>query len=217
MRDSINDSVYVIIQNRTQLNAKQMDITLYEKASNRLVATANEMVINSEDTNKAATDQLSEIKKAQKLIEIEKQKVLGPLNEAVKAERDRWRPIENFASEAESIIKTKMLGWYNVVRKKAEEERQRIENDARIKKAATIEKKMEEVKVEQQKAAPVVVKTESGGGSQIKKIQVFKIHDEKLIPREFLTPDVQKIKQAIKDGRAVPGAGYVTEETIAAY
>jgi len=160
---------------------------------------------------------LSEIKKAQKLIENEKGKVLGPLNEAVSAERARWKPIETSAAQAESIIKGKMLAWHSAVQAKANAERLRIENDARIKKQETVDKKIAEVQVKQQEAAPVRVTTQTGGGAQVKKIQVFKIHDEKLIPREYMTPDIQKIKLAIKEGKQVAGAGYVTEEVIAAF
>jgi hypothetical protein len=148
-----------------------------------------------------ASKLLSEIKLSQKKVKNEKDKVLIPLNAAIKAERARWSPIEKALEEAEYSLKGKMTDFIDA----QEEKKKKIEADQRITKTETLVRKTEEFQ------APVAAEV------SIRKIKVLNIHDKSLIPVEYLDPNTVKITAALKSGQEVPGCRLVEQTSLAAY
>lgn len=77
------------------------DMSRYEKIS-------LELKIVSQETMQEAVVVLSEINKIADKASNEKSKIVAPLNEALKVERQRWAPVEDACKSAVSIIKAKM-------------------------------------------------------------------------------------------------------------
>lgn len=188
------------------------EVELAKQQATKALTAANEMVIASEEDMVKATDVLSKIKSVAKLVKSRKEAITKPLNEALASARDLFRPIEDDATAAERVIKGKMLDWQN-----AEEKRKRIEEDRianRVEKGTmkpqTALKKLGEI-------APVATTTKGKVG-EVKTMLVkkYRITDEAKIPREYLVPDMAKIKEALKAGTVVPGAEAYEEKVIAA-
>lgn len=183
---------------------KEYGIKVIEKQIHPLVKTAEKLEIVDARGMEEATEQLSKLNKIGDKITEEKERVTKPLNEALKAERARWKPIETVYEQAISIIRGKMSAYQTAEIKRQREEEARIaarvgEGKGKL-KVETAVRKLEEVEkpVEQVNAASGMVK--------FREDKVLKITDEKKIPREYLVVDERKLLADLKAGKVVPGA-----------
>lgn len=175
-----------------------------EKQIHPLVKSAEKLEIVDAKGMKEATEQLSQLNKLGDKIQAEKEKVTKPLNEALKAERARWKPVETVYEEAIEIIRGKMSEYQTNEIKKQREEEARIaarvgEGKGKL-KVETAVKKIDEMERVDEK-----VNSESGM-VKFREDKVLKIMDETLIPREYLMLDEKKILATLKAGGKVLGA-----------
>lgn len=49
----------------------------------------------------------------------------------------------------------------------------------------------------------------------VREIKVVKVIDETLVPRAYMTPDLKKIEEALKNGVIIPGVNYETQKIFA--
>jgi len=153
---------------------------------------------------KEAVELLSRLNQFNDKIVAEKEKVTKPLNEALKAERARWKPVETVNEEAIEIVRGKMSAFQTAETKRQREEEARIaarvgEGKGKLKFETAI-KKIDEVE-----KPDVQVNTESGM-VKFREDKVLKIMDETFIPDEYWVLDEKKILSALKGGVNVPGA-----------
>lgn len=148
-----------------------------------------------------ASKLLSEVKDAQRKVEAEKARVVAPLNEALKAERSRWKPIESALEVAESRIKGQMIEFIN----EQERKKKKIEADQRITKSSTLSKKVEEVAVNKVEEV------------QVRKIKVLEIFEESLVPIKYREINEQMVRAALNSGQEVPGCRMVEQTSLAAF
>ena len=162
--------------------------------------------ITSKETMEEATVLLSRINRKWDEMKEEKERVTKPLNEALKAERARWKPMEDKAKEAVQEIKDKMTSYQLEVEAAAKIAEEKISNRVKAGKGnlslETAVKKMEEVEQADNK-----VKTEEGS-VQFVKIPDFEVMDVTLLPMEYILPNEVAIRKAMREGKKLTGVRY---------
>jgi hypothetical protein len=86
-------------------NEEQKEVALVVKAANALNVKTLEQVMD-------AADLLLDIKTVGEKITARKEEITKRLNEALKSARSLFRPFEEQFSEAEAIVKSKVLDWH---------------------------------------------------------------------------------------------------------
>lgn len=179
------------------------EIKVIEKKVSVLVEQAQELVIVDNETLSQGVVLLSEMNKIVDRVTEEKEKVTKPLNEALKAERARWKPVENMYEEATVSLRAKMSTYQTELVRKQKEEEQKIaarigEGKGKI-KLDTAVRKMGEIEVAEKEVA-----TDSGL-VQFREVATLKITNEALIPREYLIINEKKLLEALKSGKTIEG------------
>jgi len=166
------------------------------------IKTANDLT--------AATDILGKIKIVGKQIAEKKESITKPLNEALRNARAFFAPIEAQWNEAERIVKGKMIEYQNAELAKA------------AKKTEVIEKKVEAGKMSFEKAAnkieaisPTKSVEAKTGAIQFRTIKEVVIEDESKLPREYLMPNMAKIRTVALAGMSIPGVKVVDKQIVA--
>jgi len=151
-----------------------------------------------------ATELLSNLNKTLDEIIKEKKKILDPLNEARKAEQDRWKPIEERLGGLIGSIRAKM-GVYqtktlNAIQRAEEAIASRVGEGSgkylvttALKKLGELDKPLEEVKT-------------ASGSLKFRATPVLKIVDREAIPHAYWTVDEDLVFADLKAGKGVKGA-----------
>lgn len=175
---------------------KDKEVVEVEKQVSPLQSAVAELTIKSTQDFEISVELGAQIKKAQKFVTGKKEAITKPINESLKHIRDMFRPFENALDSAESLLKSKMLDF------KREEEKKRLALEARVDRGTM---KTETATAKVQEMTEKTVRTETGA----KATETFRIEyvvvDAMQIPREFLVPDMQAIKQSFKEGKPVAG------------
>ena len=176
------------------------EITVLKKEVAPFVKQAKAVEIVDQKSMEAAVTTLTQINRFMDKVTEEKEKVTKPLNQALKAERARWKPIETVAEEAVGIIKGKMSAYQTAEMKRIREEEAKIAASAH---KDGIEKSVAKMEGLDRPDAQV-----SGGVGKVKfkETQTLKITNEKKVPDEFWVIDDKKLLEVLKSGVQVPGA-----------
>ena len=179
-------------------------IVAFEQEVSPIIQKAQKLSIESQEDVAGAVEVLSRLNKSLDAIEAEKDKVLGPLKEAAKAEKARWKPLEDMFGDAVSRIRGLLSAFQTAQVKAAKEEEEKIL--ARTKEgkgnftAETAIKKLGEIE------APVEKVAVASGGLSFRESKVLKITYARVIPDEYWIIDEKKLLDALKAGVVVPGA-----------
>lgn len=187
------------------------EVAVVKTQATKALTAATELAIKSPEDMTSATDMLSKMKAVAKTIKERKEAITKPLSEALASARDLFKPIEQNLAEAERVVKGKMLDYQNEADKKAEEDRLKL---AQRVERGTMKPETAVAKMEQIQDAPTSVQGKVGAMA-FRTIKKYRVTDESLLPREFLTPDMGKITEALKAGRTVPGAESYDEKIVA--
>lgn len=191
----------------------EKELSVVRTQTTKAFAAAEQLTIKTDEDMEAATDLLSKIKKVGKLIKERKEAITRPLMESLNSTRDLFKPLEQSHASAESIIKTKMLGYQHEVEEKNRIEQQRIAarvEKGTMKQETAIEKIGNQQEVKKQAEGKV-------GKITTRKVTKYRVTDESKLPREFLIPNMSKINEALKAGQEVPGAESYQEDVISAW
>jgi len=158
--------------------------------------------IKSDPDMKVAVELLSKLNQFNDKITEEREKVTKPLNEALKAERARWKPTELQNEEAISSIRSEMTRYQTALINQKKLGEQKIVD--RVNKGTltitTAVKKIEAIiPVEKEHATDV-------GLVQFRETQILKVTNIDLIPREFFDLNESNLLKNLKMGRTIPGA-----------
>lgn len=171
---------------------------------NQALVAVREITIKTAEDFEAGVELGNKIKLVSKAVTQRKEAITKPLNEALKSARDLFRPMETDLGTAETELKKKMLDFKEAERKALAETQAKAE--ARVEKGTmkqeTALKKVQEAK---ENVTDKTVRTETGAKATEKFVTEYVIVDETAIPREYLVPDMAKIKEAMKSGVAVAG------------
>ena len=179
------------------------EIAVIEKQVSPIVARAEELKVKDQKSMEQATKMLSELNIQKDKITAEKEKVTKPLNEALKAERARWKPIETILDTAIGFLRNSISDWQTAETKRVREEEAKIaartgEGKGKI-KVETAVAKINEIERPNEKVVS------DAGMVQFREDKILKIMDETMIPREYLIPDEAKILADLKAGKKVKG------------
>jgi hypothetical protein len=172
---------------------------------------ANELEILSEPDMAVAADILSMVNKLEKAITERKEQITRPLMTALASARDLFKPFESGHAEAKKTIKAKMLDYTIAEEERINKEKARVE--ARVEKGTmrvdTAIKKMENIG-----EAPKSVHGEVGK-TFLKTVTKVRVTNIDLLPREFMAPDMDRIKEAVlKQKLSIPGTETYEEKSI---
>lgn len=191
----------------------------YEPLINEMVEQAASLEVVDDQTNITAVEMTAQARKLYKAIEDIRKAAVAPSNEFVKAVNavaktytGRFETIGNGLKKKISQYQAKV----ELERRKAEAEARKAAEEAQKKLDAEAKKAgVEPVKVE----APVVpdppkaTYTAEGSAHQ-RKQWTFEVENAADVPREYLTVDEKKIREAVKAGvREIPGVRIWEEST----
>lgn len=180
------------------------DITVFEKEIDPIASEAEVLTIVTQEDMAGAVTLLSNLNRSLDKITEEKEKVTKPLNEALKAERGRWKPFETKLESAISTIRSKMSVYQTESARLAKIEEEKIA--ARIAPGKgnlsmeTATKKIDEIE-----RADKSVATDAGL-VKFRTDKKLKITDALAIPREYLVVDEKAVFEALRKGATIPGA-----------
>lgn len=173
-------------------------------------AVVAEMTITDNTTLTHGAELRTNIKRIEKAITAEKEKMTRPLLDALEVERARWRPAEAKIKEALAIIDKKILAYNSAV--EAERKRKEAQIAARVERG-TMKAETAVAKLDQLVEAPTNIATENGSISY-RVDKVVAITNKALIPQQFLIVDEVAVKRALLAGATVPGAELQERKTI---
>ncbi len=194
----------------TQISAETQDV-------DQILASAK-IVIKTEDDRLKASEIIVSLKKKYDTLEENRTSLVKPLNDHVKFINAQFKP---FTEKLDSGISALKRGVANYL---LEEERKAKEKEE--KELAKLKAKNE--KREAEGKAPIIKTIESaerpasvahtqGGKTGGRKVWKFEVIDSSLVPAEFLSPDVDKIKQAVANGsREIAGVKIYEDIIISA-
>jgi colicin import membrane protein len=116
-------------------------------SAQRALDSANSMVIDSHEMYQIAGEDLANIKRRQKELEEQRTGIVKPLNEAVKRINDMFRAPMEFLTQAEGILKRRMLTYTE------EQERKRRAEEAKLRAEAERRAAEERTRLEAQRRA----------------------------------------------------------------
>ncbi len=179
------------------------DITTIKQSLSPIAEQATSLEIIDDSSLKEAVTLLSQLNQYNDNITQEKERVTKPLNEALKAERSRWKPLETLYTDAIASIRSKMTIYQtnlaNTLKYKEESIANRIGTGKGSYTLETATKKLESLPTLSKEHA-----TEQGL-VQFREKKQLKITDVDLIPRPLLMPNEAVIMEFLKRGDDVPG------------
>ena len=173
--------------------------------------SANALVVEDKKSMSLATDLLHNVSQAEKYVIERKEEVTKPLMGALAKVRDLFRPMESNLADAKKIIKSKMLEFSILESDRIEKEQQRIAKrvEKGLMRADTAAGKLETLG---ESSAPVEGES---GKSSIRDVKKIRIVDETAIPREYMTPNMPLITEAIiRKGLTISGVEMYVEKII---
>lgn len=195
-----------------------INLTPVKRQVTTAVNRANDISIETADDLAAATDVLSAVKAAGKVVKARKEEITKPLNEALKSARAMFKPLEDDLSTGERIIKDKMLDYENEIERKRQEEAAKLEQ--RVEKGTmrvdTAMRKMDDLETvgSQVKGAK--------GSVQFRTVRTVKIVDPTKIPLQYLMDEkvlaalTTAVRNDVLNGVKVDGVEIVEEKQVAA-
>jgi hypothetical protein len=160
------------------------------------------LTVVDKDSMAKASELRSTVKKYLKDLTEEKEKVTKPLNEAIKAERLRFKPLEEKAEAIIEHLDKQMSAYQTAEAKRAAEEEAKI--------AARIGEGKGKLKMETAVAKLAAIDTldKTVGGTRFVTDHEVVITNLKAIPDQYLKIEVRTmiLKAALKAGIVVPGA-----------
>ena len=177
-----------------------------------VLAEAASIVVNDTQTLTFATSLLSELNKHLDRVTAEKEKVTRPLNEALKAERTRWKPLEDSLNASISDLRLKMSQYASHTLKQQEatilslservgEGKGKLSLETAVKKISQVETLPENIET-------------SSGSITFRPIERLKITSRADIPDPYWTLDETALLRALKAGTKVAGAEIIIEQVI---
>lgn len=172
-----------------------------EKESAPAIRKLSNLTITSQDDFVLAGKMLKELKTKAKQAKEREQSLTDPLKAVMNDIQALFKPFRTAIANLELDTKEKMLEFV----KTSKDESEKLEQafvDGKIKKVSTLLAKQNALEV-------------NSDFSQTRKLWIPVCVDEKKTPREYLTPDMPKIREALRAGKNVAGWKWEQTETIA--
>jgi hypothetical protein len=193
---------------------KTKTVALFKGQVSKATAAANELQVRSDLELVAATTLLGRIKSVYKMV---KEMMDAPIKTAynaykeIKAQQEQtFGAFVSGCEDAELIVKTKMLDYHKTQLAASKDMRAQVEKKVTAGKMS-FEKAADKIEA----ATPQKSIAGTGAAAQFRTIRTVVIEDESKLPREYLLPDMGKIRKVALAGVAIPGVRVVEEQSVA--
>lgn len=192
------------------------DTTLVlKKQSAPIIERAQTLTVTCAEDMPGAAEVLSQLNQYMDRLTEEKEKVTKPLNEALKAERARWKPLEDMYNGAIATVRSAVSTYMTAEAKRVKEAEAKIAarvGDGKGKlQMDTAARKMDAIVKPEEKVVA------QSGMLKFRTVQRLSIVDAAAIPREYLVPDEKAILAALKEGKEVKGCEIIEEQSAVNY
>lgn len=173
-------------------------VSALEAKAKPLIAKLNRLEIKSKEDFELAALKMKELKILAKAGQDELREFLDPIKALEKKARSFFEPFQSKVSDLEITIKDAMKAY--------------LETQAKAK--AKLEQDFESGKI----ARPSTYLRKAGAlevEGNVRNTWAVVVVDETKTPREYLTPDIARIKEALKAGEKVAGWKLEQQQTIA--
>lgn len=183
--------------------AREILVGISGLTSEAAVAGIQQIQVTNDAEQAFAAQLLQEIKTQWHALEEQRTAITGPLNKAQRAVNDLFRPASRALEHEEAYLKLKLTD-YMELKEKA--------NTAAL-QAAAVAPTPEAAALVIQTVVPVA----PPAGVSVRKVWKFEVTDAGLVPREFCSPDAQKIEAAFHAGvTEIPGVRFYQEPIVTA-
>jgi hypothetical protein len=186
---------------------KKNSIEVLKAQSNPIFTKVKYLIIKDTESLSEGVELLSRLNKFNDQISAEKEKVTVPLNQALKAERARWKPLETMYEEAITKVRTSLTSYQVSILEKQKKEEQKILNDI---EKGKINNEEGVHKLALMAEAPRSVVTNSGR-VMFKIVRKFEVIDIAKLPIEYHVANEMEIRKTMAYGRELPGVRYYDE------
>lgn len=188
--------------NMAKIKTVQEEIIPYKEKVLKANDEIHQLIIVDQAGYELAVELGNRLNTTKKVLKDKLDSITAPSKQAIENAKAVFEPEIKKVEGMIATIKNRSLEWLQTERARAEEEKAKIEKKAEEGKLRpeTALRKLGEVKEVEN-----TTRTESGKMT-MKKRKVYKIINPELLPREYLIPDEQKVKNALKAGIEVPGA-----------
>lgn len=191
---------------------KKNEVALIESQVSPLVAKAVSIIINDGESMKEAVEFLSMLNTRLERVVAEREKVTKPLNEALKAERARWKPLEVSLGSAIALVRAGISKYQTQAVRIAKEAQEKViarVGDGKGKFTLnTAVRKLREIDTPEAK-----IQTEAGD-VRFRIVKKFEVMDITLLPSTYLLPNEPMIRKAMGEGIEVSGVRYYEEQQV---
>lgn len=186
----------------------EAELATEARDAKEILAMVRSFQVNGQEDINFANGCLGDVKDKLKELKSKREEATRPMNAALKAIRGWFKPAEEFYTEAEGIWKEKIRDGLSAL-----EARQRaaLNAAAEAHQAGDLSSVTEAMVVASQATASAPANV------SIVRHWTFTITDEALIPREYLTPDLQKIGAVVRamgDQANIPGVRADRDDTV---
>lgn len=189
--------------------------------------------VTDERTAQIANTLLLDLKEVEKEVSAQRDFVIKPLKQHIAQLETLFRPARDALEKADLVLRRKVLDYRAELSRVAQEEQERLLQEAEDAQAKALEasekkgKKGQGVAAQlasqaqalaiqaQEVAAPARVMTTENGQVATRKVWKFEIEDMGAVPMEYFTLDESKLRRAVQSGaRQIPGVRIFAEETL---
>lgn len=199
------------------------EVATEKQQVSKALKAAEELVIETPEDLKGATELLSRLKTVGKMLTGKKKEITDPLNSALKGVRALFAPLEDTYSQAEKVIKEKMITYQRWVDAEAAKKQAKIA--ARVEKG-TMKFETAQRKTAEIEAAPVSVATESGAQITYRTVKKLVVTDKVALAKavgegkvvaDAIDPNTRVLRDlAITQGIEIPGVKVEEHKEVAA-
>lgn len=204
------------------------EITI-KKELQQVAVEAMELKIKSHGDLLVATDILSKLNQFNDRIQEEKEKITKPLNEALKAERARWKPAEKWSEEAIDHVRSEMTSYQTLITNE-QKDKEKALADKLDKGELSIEETITAISSVETPAKNIATMS---GDVRFAEVKCFEIMDPMMmfvkeildhnkkhkdfiidhnIFNKYFTVNESEVRKAMKEGVELPGVRYYTEQ-----
>ena len=166
---------------------------------------SNEMKIETFEQASQATELLSHANKEMDALLQKEEKITKPALLVIKNERERWAPYKKMLKESIDLLRMKLSDYQTIESQRAAKEAQAIADRASrgTLKVETAVRKLSEID------APEAKILTSNGSLTFRPKETLVIKHADKIPREYLSPDEDRLLKALQGGATIPGCTIV--------
>lgn len=173
-----------------------------------------EITIPDDEHYQIGTSLLQQAKGYHRRLDDERKKLVGPLNEQVKAINDMFRPFTDRLSVFESKMKMAM-GEY--LRKKENDRRKALKDaEEAAARVSVLSQPSQDTSVQEALVRASEAQAPQVSGVSQRSVIRFELVDLSQVPRDYLCLDEARVREAIKAGvRDIPGLRIYEDKTLA--